>query len=524
MQMLKGIALSFVTVLIGLGLIATSVDNFSADSVGSSIACIVLGLIMLFAGGMFFYAFVLIPAKKEKSALKKDLAGLVLEDQTGAEDADDTDRLLSGFRAGMRRFFAERGTPENDPLQFTATQLYWHSLRLQKRRMGSLGVTLDFESVRKSYGGVSVSKRSFFDGKYRITEAGERISSTRVYSIGGRPALTRKDDEIARSTILTAERAGDSDEIVCPNCGNPASRENLLDGCDFCGTKFTVEDLGARVSTFALRRDYEVAYAKYTDSRKHYGTRAFLVGAVPVALISIISAFMFLGDVDAGPVMRFVAGSFTVLVCAGLAGFLTTWIFWTAIFPALQLKASGIRWTKKKIEERRRAASRTGEVEQRIRAFDPLFSSEGFFGNVRNKLATLVFADRPEEARVFAPGLPGGFTEAHRTVADMDVTDFELLDFRYGTESQSIIAGVTLNLVCAGSSGFSQREEAFTLTLEKSAACRTEAVCAPSVLTCRSCGAPLTLLNGGRCEYCGNSLDLRAVDWVITSVTPVRTA
>ena len=50
MQMLKGIALSFVTVLIGLGLIATSVDNFSADSVGSSIACIVLGLIMLFAG------------------------------------------------------------------------------------------------------------------------------------------------------------------------------------------------------------------------------------------------------------------------------------------------------------------------------------------------------------------------------------------------------------------------------------------------------------------------------------------
>ncbi len=479
---------------------------------------------MLFAGGLFFYAFVLIPVKKDKATLQKDITDLLLEDQSGAEDADDTDRLLSGFRASMRRFFAARTAEENDPLQFTATQLYWHSLRLQKRRMESLRVTLDFESKRKSYGGISVSKRSFFDGKYQITEAGERISSTRVYSIDGKPCLTKKDDELARCTILNAKQTEEGGEIVCPNCGNPSSRENLLDGCDYCGTKFTVEDLGARVSTFALRRDYDVAYAKYTDSRKHYGVRAFLVGAVPVFIIAVIAYIVFARDLDAGPVMWVVASTFASLSCAAAAGLFAMWIFWVSIFPALQLKASGIRWSKKKIEERRLAASRTGEVEKRIRDFDPLFSSEGFFGNVRNKLAALVFADRPEEARVFAPNLPNGFTDAHRSVADMDVRDFELLDFQHGTETQRIIAGVTLNLIRAGSTGFSQSEESFVLTLEKSAACKTEAVCAPSVLTCASCGAPLSLLDGGKCAYCGSALDLRAVDWVITNCASARTA
>ena len=123
MKLLKGFLLSFVTLLIGLGLIATSVDNFSEDSVGGAVTCIVLGLIMLFAAGLFFLSFVLIPVQKEKATLRKDLADLVRKDQTGAEDADDTDRLLSGFRASLRRFFAQRGLPQNDPLQFTATQL-----------------------------------------------------------------------------------------------------------------------------------------------------------------------------------------------------------------------------------------------------------------------------------------------------------------------------------------------------------------------------------------------------------------
>ena len=59
------------------------------------------------------------------------------------------------------------------------------------------------------------------------------------------------DYESANYSILSAKQIGTS-EIVCPNCGNATTRENLIDGCDYCGTKFTVEDLEDRVNDFRI--------------------------------------------------------------------------------------------------------------------------------------------------------------------------------------------------------------------------------------------------------------------------------
>ena len=139
------------------------------------IACALLGLLLVLGSFLIFYALVL-PAWTDKHyTLKNELTGLVKEDQTGKQDSDATERLITDFRNSLREFFDRPGLPENSPLQNTATQLYWHILYLQKRRMEQLGVTMDFDAVRKRYGGVSVTKNKHFDGKYMITDAKERI-------------------------------------------------------------------------------------------------------------------------------------------------------------------------------------------------------------------------------------------------------------------------------------------------------------------------------------------------------------
>ncbi|MBQ7058250.1 MAG: hypothetical protein IJM83_02980 [Firmicutes bacterium] len=61
------------------------------------------------------------------------------------------------------------------------------------------------------------------------------------------------------------------------------------------------------------------------------------------------------------------------------------------------------------------------------------------------------------------------------------------------------------------------RRYKINLTLIKSAACKTQAVCGASVLKCRGCGASLSLMEGKRCAYCGRELDLKMYDWVITN-------
>ena len=236
-----------VTFFIGGGLVDTAVHNSTSYFSFEFIACALLGLLLVLGSFLIFYALVL-PAWTDKHyTLKNELTGLVKEDQTGKQDSDATERLITDFRNSLREFFDRPGLPENSPLQNTATQLYWHILYLQKRRMEQLGVNM-------------------------ITDAKERIEASRIYKRDHRTIHEKKDSELAHYTILNAKQATKENSIICPNCGNPTTRENLLDGCDYCGTKFTVEDLGNRVSSFGLRQDYQVAYDKYTDAREHYGT------------------------------------------------------------------------------------------------------------------------------------------------------------------------------------------------------------------------------------------------------------
>ena len=504
-----------VTFFIGGGLVDTAVHNSTSYFSFEFIACALLGLLLVLGSFLFFYALVL-PAWTDKHyTLKNELTGLVKEDQTGKQDSDATERLITDFRNSLREFFDRPGLPENSPLQNTATQLYWHILYLQKRRMEQLGVTMDFDAVRKRYGGVSVTKNKHFDGKYMITDAKERIEASRIYKKDHRTIHEKKDSELAHYTILNAKQATKENSIICPNCGNPTTRENLLDGCDYCGTKFTVEDLGNRVSSFGLRQDYQVAYDKYTDAREHYGTRAFLLGAVPIFIVCMIYGLFVMDDLDAGLFMRLTATFFTAAFCAALMGYIVKYGFWVTLFPVLQLKQSLTYRSKKKLDELKQRESKNEVLEKEIRAFDKRFSLENFFSNIQNKLAAIHYASTGSQAHAFATVELSPYLEYYNDVADMDVTEMSLLDFHCDEKSQHIHMKAIANLTRVTGNSCRETTETVELQLIKSAACKTQAVCGPSVLKCKNCGASISLLNGGKCEYCDSELNLWEHDWVI---------
>ena len=512
---LGSLGIFLVTFLIGGGLIDTAFDNSTSYTSMNFIIGVLLGLFLVFGSFVIFYMLVLPAWQNTHYTLKHELTDLVKEDQTGKADSDATERLITEFRNSFRDFFAAPGLTENSPLQQTATQLYWHILYLQKRRMEQLGITLDFYAVRKRYGGVSVSKNKYFDGKYMITDAKERIEATRVYKKNYQTIHRKNDSELAHYTMLNAKQSAKENSIICPNCGNPTSRENLLDGCDYCGTKFTVEDLGNRVSSFGLRQDYQVAYDKYTDAREHYGIRAFLAGAVPIFLVSMFYGLFVMDTLDAGPFMRFTATVFSAAICAVLMGYITKYGFFLFLFPVLQLKQTVTYRSGKKLDERKQRDSRNDTIEKEIRAFDKRFSIENFFSNIQNKLAAIHYASSNSQAHAFAAIDVTPYLDYYSDVVDMDVTEMSLLDFHCDEKFQHIHMKTLSNLTRAAGNHCKETSETMELHLIKSAACKTQAVCGPSVLKCRNCGASISLLNGGRCEYCDSELNLWEHDWVI---------
>ena len=85
---------------------------------------------------------------------------------------------------------------------------------------------------------------------------------------------------------------------MCPNCGNLSSRSNLIDGCDFCGTKFTIEDLDNRVASFGFRRDFLVSEGKREAIRKIIYPWFFFAGGMPFAYIGFLIPFLVVKDME----------------------------------------------------------------------------------------------------------------------------------------------------------------------------------------------------------------------------------
>lgn len=510
MNRFKDTALTVATLGIGCGILGAAFSPGEEHSLGSVIFSVVMGGFCIVAG-LVFLKEITIPAwKNRKKTLKDDAKALVKPEQKGKADADEDDRLISGFRQSVYSFFKGRGTEPNSVIQHTATQLYWHLLYLQKLRMDRKNVSLNFEAERKSYGGISVTKKKFFDGKYEITEAKERIECRRTYT-SGTLKYVKNDNELANYSILNAQSDGGS-LITCPNCGSKATRENLLDGCDFCGTKFTIEDLGKRISNFALRKDYEVEYAKYKDRRNFYKQRAFLFCAVPVFVFSLICMIIVSFEQKEGILLSAAVSIFGAAFVAGAFGFFGSLGFMFFIFPFIQLKESAKLSFMRKFKPNDES---NAFFVKRIKENDPLFSAEHFFSNIQNKLATIHYADKSEQISVFAEKDLSGFLEKYSDIVDMDVTDITLKKVSFSENISRIDMTSSLNLICLKNNGFYETKENVFISLVKNSSCKTEAVCEPFVLRCRECGSSVSLLEGGKCQYCGSRLNLKDYDWVI---------
>lgn len=185
------------------------------------------------------------------------------------EDYDPLTRNMSSFKEAYSEFMAHENPEKNSRLQSYATQFLWHCLSLQKSRMEKSGIQIDVESNRRSYskGSKSVRSDTYFDGRYHVNDVYEEIFATRTFRHAGRKMKVVHNKEVAHYVYLSAKTVGEED-VVCPNCGSISTRSNLIDGCDYCKTKFTVEDLDHRVESFGFRRDFQVSEKNEKPSKK----------------------------------------------------------------------------------------------------------------------------------------------------------------------------------------------------------------------------------------------------------------
>ena len=530
------IVLGVFLVFVGLGMIDVYLTDPEISSDPSSLGIgIFLGVGVIITGVVLtvFHSIRLHKMNKEKRGIRnqvaKELRSELCPDYYKiTEDSSETAALLRSFRNDYADFFSHTGVSENETIQKDATQLYWHILSLQKHRLDSKGISLQFSSDRLGYGTMApVREKTFFDGKYQITEASETVEAKEEFrKADGKKLHVRKCMEAASYRILSASANGEKG-FVCPNCGSVSTRENLIDGCDYCGTKFTIEDLDKRVSEFGFQHDSDVEYAKYKSIRAKLIPLSLLIFGIPTFLITLIVSIQNTVSEDYGILTKIPA----VLLAAGVATALILFVlemgFLFCVFPLIQGFASFRFMSGRMIKKMKEQLKENTAFETEIRRHDKLFSMNGFYSNLINKLSVIHYSRGAADASAFvesatAEGQVASVLSSYQDVIDMQVDAIKISGYHVGDVLQEMQVGVRLSLLENKGDKVKMRKETVRLLLVKDASCKSQAVCAPAFTNCRQCGAPMSLLSGRTCNYCGHARRLAEYDWAIRSYQVVK--
>lgn len=450
-------------------------------------------------------------------------------------DKQELSSFLNSFRLALQSFYKTKGYHENAAIQDYTTQIYWNILELQHRRLEDKGIELDFVSLQEKYTQDGPLKwNSYFDGKYEISEVTEEIASTRFYRHRGQEIYKKKSNQLAYYTLLNAKEQGEN-EILCPNCGNVTTRENLIDGCDYCHSKFTVEDLGKRISSFALRSDWTITKTKYNNDKAELSKWFNIAVALVGGTIGFMLSILILPFMD----MSFTAKLGTSLAAMVACGFIALGLA-KAVLEGLMHSTSidigkalggpstgrvnvaeelakGLHAQQEMTDGVLEKDTISPKIATKIQAFDPLFSLNGFLSNVQNKLHAIIFAQTPKQINAFSTCQLTKLLPNYKDVFEADVLALQLTDYQRSEDLQQATAKAKLHLVERNAAGhIVERQDKVELKLVKSTACTTQAVRGPEILRCKCCGATLSLLEGKGCVYCGQELNLVDFDWTIS--------
>lgn len=509
------------------------------------------GLILLSI--ILFFVSVLVPYRRQMTSdewiglaisIVLALAGLSFllrkdeVEEPGTKADEETDQAVKQFREHLADFYEQPGNPENTPLQQSVTQFLWHRLMLQKRRLNDKGLYLQIQTERRTHKRILPLRQDhYFDGKYQITEVKETIEGAQLFwkRDNTKGAYRHRLPNAATYRFLHAERT-DGDKIICPNCGAASTRENLLDGCDHCGTKFTIEDLGTRISDYAYIPDHAAEKESFDSVLRKYQRILLFVVGIPAFLYWITSMYQGLlyrkltyveyGFVwenllnDAGWIIA------AVLFCLFLSAVFVVpalFVFHLIIAPVFlvgRLSQHTAYPTAKSLKELGENTRNNLAVAERIRKTDPLFSLEGFLANVENQLALVHYSNRRQDAAAFAESerteteLASKLPE-YADVIDMTIHEITLSDYETDELFQKIFLKAECRLLAYREDEFHEKTERIHLRMIKKASCRTQSICAPKFMICEGCGASISLLAGRKCQSCGREYRLSDVDWVI---------
>ena len=393
-----------------------------------------------------------------------------------------------------------KGNSNDKELSDVATQPFWQSMRLSKRRLDEKGLKMDIELVKeanhqKTPNEILLLER---DGSDFVGNMMREVVTRRHYIKDNKKIYSRKESEIYNLNMLQADVQGE--DAACPNCGRVDKISAYIDGCDACGAIFSVKDFETKVSAFSLE---ENAWKRIKRTIKStiitLGSITVALGVAGILFVSILFAFLMTGNNG----MSAVASAIIFMFATDAAG------VGIHCVVSLFLLYGVFYWIYSAIYRARFYA--TDVVHQEL----PGFSVENFCQELEYKLRNIHMTENANEVSGFARCSLTDVVNRYGDVVDCSVNRVRFLKLEATNDGYLMDVEVMMRLFCYNGKRIKCRYEKIHLTMLGRTGVIKRKTRALREYKCKNCAASINILEGSTCRYCESVFDYADYGWVI---------
>ena len=387
-------------------------------------------------------------------------------------------KVINAYKEEMLQWFSKGVADKENPMKY-ATQEHWYSLYLEKKRLENHRCMIQYVEYKHIPYNMGEEPETMClyrpDGKYMVCKASQMTKLHKKYI---RDEVVIGQEEQKRDITYYILRAqNENRQYICPNCGAEQSLDELLDGCDYCKTKFDVSVYDDKIMSVMKNKTR-------FDSRE--GTSAGQMGYIFLAAFGVIGVIL---------------GLFAVLFTCGLS----------LIGSALGGVVAYYGFM---------GATKAGKGQQdntlckyKLEDNNLNFSMEDFIGSLDCKLKSIHYASNPQELAAFVKCNITPFVESYQNIVSCETGKIAMKNHRIEGDYQYVDLHREMEVIKDCDTHLEAANGVVGVTLAKKVSHKLKNDI--SMYRCGGCGATISLVEGGKCKYCGNEMEYAAYDWVV---------
>ncbi len=399
---------------------------------------------------------------------------------------EDINTAIPDWRELLDEYLSRKR--EDADLSDIVVQTYWFADYLAKRRRKKLGIrysetyanlkTLDKPTMSRKAGGTA-----YRDGHCTRAMIFTMLKKRMRYTFENR-SLTVKQGQVSVFNILSTQ--GSKETQICPNCGSESPTVKCMNGCPYCGTKFTI-------------KQYQNKIAGETPDTMGFDPFGYFLGSIAGTAL-LFTLYSVISNEFGHIVLNLLAGLF-------IGGFLGVLVYF-----ALVLILFIFVYFPRIVRD-----NRLSDFCKRLRRQDPNLSTGELTSEFEARVRTYFLAGKEDNIH-FVSGVEA--SEDYADVVDAMIVSYKRLFTMPNEHYLAIRAHMKIRLIRLKEGRLISEKKPFTVDLVRNIETRTQALPDNEVFVCPTCGAPISILEGGHCRHCGNTTDLSRYGFTMQFLMP----